>query len=189
MTGLQAAFDILGISPDSDAATVKTAWRALVRSYHPDMARSDPEGATRRLAEINAAFDAIGASTEADRRGLAEAVARRRRAEAEAAARRARARAEAMRRAGGGARRPDRGDHGGAQATARPRAGSAEPWDAAGAARRPGPGTALTGPDGRAGTDDERAMWDLARKAAIAFRTAREVCSREVRPEPRSVCF
>lgn len=55
----QDAFDLLGIKPGSDAATVRKAWRALVRTYHPDLAKSDPKAANTRLAEINAAFDLL----------------------------------------------------------------------------------------------------------------------------------
>ncbi len=65
MHDLKAAFDLLGIEPSTDEKAVRHAWRALVRSYHPDMAKSDPEGANRRLAEINAAFDAVCALSSA----------------------------------------------------------------------------------------------------------------------------
>ena len=183
MTRLQAAFDILGVSPDSDAATVKKAWRALVRTYHPDMARTDREAATRRLAAINAAFDAIGASTEAERRSLAEAIARRRLAEEAARRARARAHAQAQRRESDAARAAKPGERATAEATARARAASA---CSAGGAERPRTGSA---PAGSAGPDGDHATWDLARKAARAFQAAREVCSREIRPEPLSVCF
>lgn len=52
-------WDILGVSPWDDADTIHQAWRALVRQYHPDLAKTDPAGANRRLAEINAAFEAV----------------------------------------------------------------------------------------------------------------------------------
>jgi curved DNA-binding protein CbpA len=63
MTTIEAAFDLLGVPPDSEPELVTAAWRALVRSYHPSMARTDPEGANRKLAEINAAFDAVRVAT------------------------------------------------------------------------------------------------------------------------------
>jgi curved DNA-binding protein CbpA len=56
---LTCPWDILGVSPWDDAATIRSAWRALVRQYHPDLARTDREGANRRLAEINHAFDVV----------------------------------------------------------------------------------------------------------------------------------
>lgn len=76
MHDLKAAFEILGIAPSTDESTVRRAWRALVRAYHPDMAKTDPEGANRRLAEINAAFDAVCACSAAEVRLLQKAHAR-----------------------------------------------------------------------------------------------------------------
>lgn len=66
MKNLERAFQLLGIPPSSDAVLVRKAWRALVRSYHPDMAKEDPEAANRRLAEINAAFDAVCSCSDED---------------------------------------------------------------------------------------------------------------------------
>lgn len=62
MNTIETAFDILGIPQDSDPKTVMAAWRALVRRYHPSIAKTDPQGANRKLAEINAAFDAVSAA-------------------------------------------------------------------------------------------------------------------------------
>ncbi|WP_299426442.1 J domain-containing protein [uncultured Shimia sp.] len=53
------AYKILGVSPEVSDKEMRTAWRKLVRSYHPDLARSDPEEASRRMGEINAAYDAV----------------------------------------------------------------------------------------------------------------------------------
>ena len=61
-------YEILGVGPQDHPDIIRRAWRALVRSYHPDQAREDPQGASQRLAEINAAFDAIW-SHGADQRG------------------------------------------------------------------------------------------------------------------------
>lgn len=60
------AFESLGVSPDADAATIRKAWRALVRAYHPDQVRGDKIEANRRLAELNAAFDLVSAWEPAD---------------------------------------------------------------------------------------------------------------------------
>lgn len=53
------AFRLLGVSPDADTATVRAAWRALARRYHPDQVRGDRAEANRRLAELNAAHDLV----------------------------------------------------------------------------------------------------------------------------------
>lgn len=51
-------FDLLGVSPADDITTIRMAWRAKVRALHPDLAE-DKARATRQLAEVNAAFDAL----------------------------------------------------------------------------------------------------------------------------------
>lgn len=90
------AFNLLGIAPTEDQAEIRRAWRASVRTYHPDLAKEDRAAANRRLAEINEAFDLlIAASSERKRRKpidprQAEAVKQRM-----AAARRAEARRQA----------------------------------------------------------------------------------------------
>ncbi|WP_298919022.1 J domain-containing protein [uncultured Roseobacter sp.] len=81
MNELLNAFEILGVAPGSDDETIRRAWRALVRTYHPDMAKADPKGANRRLAEINAAWDLVSARTDADVRRLKLMMAQRRLAE------------------------------------------------------------------------------------------------------------
>lgn len=58
-TTRQAALDLLGVQEGATEKEIRQAWRALVRTYHPDQARDDPEAATRKMAEINAAFDAL----------------------------------------------------------------------------------------------------------------------------------
>lgn len=56
------AFAILGVAWDADDEVIATAYRALARRFHPDVAG---DLATRRMMEINAAFEAI---RTADRR-------------------------------------------------------------------------------------------------------------------------
>jgi curved DNA-binding protein CbpA len=63
---LKKSYALLGVSPKDDAATVKAAWRRLVRNYHPDQAKTDLDEANKRLAEINAAFDAVRAAEKRD---------------------------------------------------------------------------------------------------------------------------
>lgn len=55
----QCAFAMLGVSPDDDAATIRRAWRHLVRCYHPDSVRGDKQAANARLAALNAAYDVV----------------------------------------------------------------------------------------------------------------------------------
>ena len=56
---------VLGIEPTADAETVRQAWRALVREYHPDrmVARGVPEEAMKlaekRLIQANWAYEEI----------------------------------------------------------------------------------------------------------------------------------
>ncbi|MEL7117577.1 MAG: J domain-containing protein [Pseudomonadota bacterium] len=77
MTDLERAFEILGIAPTDDEAAIRKAWRGLVRSYHPDTARTDPEGANKRLTEINVAFDAVCACQPRDIQKLKAVIAKR----------------------------------------------------------------------------------------------------------------
>ena len=54
--------EVLGVARDASAATVKAAWRRLARAHHPDVARDDAAAArlaTRRMAEINAAYEQL----------------------------------------------------------------------------------------------------------------------------------
>jgi curved DNA-binding protein CbpA len=52
-------FLTLGLTPDASPAAVKSAWRRLARTHHPDLAADDrtARAATRRMAEINAAYE------------------------------------------------------------------------------------------------------------------------------------
>jgi len=56
---------VLGVDPTTDAETVRRAWRALVREYHPDrmVARGVPEEAMKlaekRLIQANLAYEEI----------------------------------------------------------------------------------------------------------------------------------
>ncbi|MDG4647463.1 DnaJ family molecular chaperone [Roseibacterium sp. SDUM158017] len=65
--GESDAYEVLGVDPGAELEAVRAAWRAEVRATHPDrmMARGVPEEATKlaekRLAAINAAWDAIRA--------------------------------------------------------------------------------------------------------------------------------
>ena len=55
-TALGDAYSILGVPPGSDDDAITTAYRALARRHHPDVAG---EGGTARMIRLNAAFDLI----------------------------------------------------------------------------------------------------------------------------------
>ncbi len=59
------AHEILGVDPGASQATIKAAWRRLAREHHPDLASGDATAtrrATRRMAEINAAYEELRAA-------------------------------------------------------------------------------------------------------------------------------
>ncbi len=69
---------VLGIAPGASQATIKASWRRLAREHHPDLAAGAVErrAATRRMAEINAAYAELrGAATTGSRRPGAGAAA------------------------------------------------------------------------------------------------------------------
>lgn len=87
---------VLGIDPSAAPAQIKAAWRKLARQHHPDLTGDDPAAsrvATRKMAEINAAYAAMtkpayatahgapgaprGADTGADGAGFDESAPRR----------------------------------------------------------------------------------------------------------------
>ena len=94
---------MLGVEPGASPDDIKAAWRALARRHHPDLIGDDPESAqraTRRMAEINAAYAALTragetqeAHSRAARRGH-ERIGRDRRVGRHHAARRAATAAE-----------------------------------------------------------------------------------------------
>lgn len=54
--------DVLGVRPGATAGAVKAAWRRLAREHHPDLTGDDPAAsrvATRRMAEINEAYESL----------------------------------------------------------------------------------------------------------------------------------
>jgi curved DNA-binding protein CbpA len=59
--------DVLGVPRDASPATIKAAWRRLAREHHPDLATESPaaaQAATRRMAEINRAYEQLRAPVE-----------------------------------------------------------------------------------------------------------------------------
>ena len=51
-------YSVLGVSPGSSEAEIKSAYRRLAKQYHPDLHPTDPNAAAR-MNEINAAYDRI----------------------------------------------------------------------------------------------------------------------------------
>lgn len=51
-------YAILGVSPDADAQTIKSAYRKLARQFHPDVNPGNQE-AEERFKEINEAYQAL----------------------------------------------------------------------------------------------------------------------------------
>jgi curved DNA-binding protein CbpA len=57
-------YAVLGVDPGDSLLTIKAAWRRLARENHPDVVSADPatvDRATRRMAEINAAYAEVRA--------------------------------------------------------------------------------------------------------------------------------
>ncbi len=54
-------YEVLGVSEDADEETVKKAYRALVKKYHPDKYVNNPlaDLASEKIKEINKAYDMI----------------------------------------------------------------------------------------------------------------------------------
>ena len=54
-------YKVLGVSRDADEETIKKAYRALVKKYHPDRYVNTPmaEVASEKMKEINQAYDMI----------------------------------------------------------------------------------------------------------------------------------
>lgn len=51
------AYEVLQVHPKADILIIQAAYRILAAKYHPD--RDQSPGATRRMAELNAAYEAI----------------------------------------------------------------------------------------------------------------------------------
>ncbi len=54
-------YEVLGVSEDADEETIKKAYRALVKKYHPDKYVNNPlsDLASEKIKEINKAYDMI----------------------------------------------------------------------------------------------------------------------------------
>jgi DnaJ like chaperone protein len=67
---IEDAYKLLGVSPQDDIATIKKAYRKLVRQYHPDIIKSQGKSedyikeATAKTQEINQAYEMIKKARE-----------------------------------------------------------------------------------------------------------------------------
>ncbi|MBV2358926.1 J domain-containing protein [Thalassococcus sp. CAU 1522] len=52
-------YAVLGVTPADDFATIRAAWRRLVKRWHPDVCKAAPDEAVRRLTAVNDAFDSL----------------------------------------------------------------------------------------------------------------------------------
>ena len=52
-------YDILGISPDADDATIKKAYRREAKKWHPDHNKDNPEVSERKFREIAEAYEVL----------------------------------------------------------------------------------------------------------------------------------
>ncbi len=62
-------YDVLGVKPTDDLATVRQAWRKLVRTYHPDAFDGDKSASNEFLARVNAAYEAVLCTSANKRKG------------------------------------------------------------------------------------------------------------------------
>lgn len=64
--GQRDPHQVLGLRPGATSAQIKAAWRRLARQHHPDLTGDDPAAsrrATRKMAEINAAYESLRSGT------------------------------------------------------------------------------------------------------------------------------
>jgi len=74
MNATHMPFDVLGVRPEAEPALIATAYKALVRKYHPDANPGmDSREANRLMAELNWAMEEL----ERDLPGWREKAARR----------------------------------------------------------------------------------------------------------------
>jgi curved DNA-binding protein CbpA len=68
-------YETLGLLKTADDVVIKAAYKALAQKYHPDKHKSSKDLYTKAMAELNAAFEALG--TKASRKKYDQLVASR----------------------------------------------------------------------------------------------------------------
>jgi curved DNA-binding protein CbpA len=59
MEGMRDHYETLHVLPSADIDVIKAAFRALARRYHPDTYAGDKSAATKRMQEINDAYEVL----------------------------------------------------------------------------------------------------------------------------------
>lgn len=67
-------YKTLGLLPQADDVVIKAAYKALAQKHHPDKNKTNKEFHTQVMAELNAAYAAIG--TKAKRKAYDESLKR-----------------------------------------------------------------------------------------------------------------
>lgn len=62
-------YAILGVSPDANEGAIKNRYRELVKQYHPDIHKDNPEAA-KKMAEINEAYETLSDTEKRQRYDL-----------------------------------------------------------------------------------------------------------------------
>ena len=52
-------YQILGVSEDAEDIVIRAAYKVLAQKYHPDRWKSSPEEATKKMSEINVAYETL----------------------------------------------------------------------------------------------------------------------------------
>lgn len=60
-------YQVLGVAPDATETEVKSAYRRLVKRYHPDL-NPDDDRAAERFRDVRVAFDSLDRARRRDRR-------------------------------------------------------------------------------------------------------------------------
>lgn len=73
MTSKKNFYHTLGLLNSADDVVIKAAYKALAQKHHPDKYKANKEAHTQIMAELNAAYAAIG--TKAKRKAYDESLA------------------------------------------------------------------------------------------------------------------
>jgi curved DNA-binding protein CbpA len=60
-------YGILGVLPDADAVVIRAAYRALAQKYHPDTWSGEKAEASRRMQQLNEAYEVLSNATQREK--------------------------------------------------------------------------------------------------------------------------